>query len=99
MMNDNLIRGEGMKALIEKLGLLEAERFITLIKRDRFDYAKWREEFYKDKTLEDIFYEAAAFQAKEEEEEKAKKLPAKPVRRTARTPAAKRKTAKQLVPA
>ncbi len=98
-MDDNLIRGEGMKALIEKLGLLEAERFITLIKRDRFDYAKWREEFYKDKTLEDIFHEAAAFCAKEEEKEKAKKLPVKPAKRTARKPAAKRKTTKQLVPA
>jgi hypothetical protein len=106
MDDDGLIKCKGMEVLVEHLGLVEAGRFVTLIKRERFDYTKWREKFYEGKTLEQIFNEAVAFQAKENEEEKARKLPeksakAKPAARTVRKPAAKRKTAgrKQLVTA
>ncbi len=41
---DNSIRIAGMKALSEKLGVVDAERFISLISRENFDYTKWREE-------------------------------------------------------
>ncbi len=41
---DNSIRLAGMKILNEKLGTVDAERFISLISRENFDYTKWREE-------------------------------------------------------
>lgn len=44
MQTDNSIRLAGMKILSEKLGIVDAERFISLIIRENFDYTKWREE-------------------------------------------------------
>lgn len=44
MQTDNSIRLAGMKILSEKLGVVDAERFFSLINRENFDYTKWREE-------------------------------------------------------
>lgn len=72
MKNDTLLRVEGMKALMDKLGLVEAERFIMLVKREPFDYTQWRENQFNDKTIETIFAEAAALRAETESREKKK---------------------------
>ena len=45
MLTDTVLRDSGMKILKENLGLMEAERFITLILREPFDYTKWRQNF------------------------------------------------------
>jgi hypothetical protein len=42
MRTDAEIRLAGMNALINVLGLVEAERFIAGVSRDRFDYTEWR---------------------------------------------------------
>ena len=42
--DDILIRG--MKALTEKLGAIDAQRFISIIRRERFDYTEWRQEYF-----------------------------------------------------
>jgi len=42
MKTDAEIRLQGMQALIVSLGLVEAERFLTALSRDRFDYTDWR---------------------------------------------------------
>ncbi len=42
MRTDAEIRQEGMKALIQVLGTVEAERFIATLSRERFDYTEWR---------------------------------------------------------
>lgn len=36
------IRIAGMQALISALGLVEAERFMVAVSRDRFNYTEWR---------------------------------------------------------
>jgi hypothetical protein len=36
------LRNEGMKILINHLGRVEAERFISLIIREPFDYTEWQ---------------------------------------------------------
>ena len=36
------IRVKGMQALIDVLGLVDAERFIAANSRDRFNYTEWR---------------------------------------------------------
>ena len=43
MRSDAIIRVEGMKALMNNLGKVDAERFVSLIIREPFDYTKWRE--------------------------------------------------------
>ena len=42
MKTETEIRMEGMRALIGKLGLIEAESFLIAVSRDRFDYTEWR---------------------------------------------------------
>ncbi len=40
---DALVREEGIQALIQALGHVDAERFVALLSRDSFDYTKWRQ--------------------------------------------------------
>lgn len=54
MRTDNIIKREGFEALFEKLDLVEAERFIALIKRDNFDYTEWRKNLWEDMTVEEL---------------------------------------------
>ncbi len=65
MKPDTVIKTEGMKILIEHLGKVEAERFITLIIREPFDYTKWRKGLWEEKTVEEINEEAMAYRARE----------------------------------
>ena len=46
-MNDNILRADGMNILIEKLGAVNAEKFIYLVKKDKLDYTKWQQGLYK----------------------------------------------------
>ena len=54
MRTDAVIRQEGMDVLIEKLGKVDAERFITLIIREPFDYTKWLENLFEDLTVREL---------------------------------------------
>ncbi len=58
MRTDTIILHEGMKALREKLDIVEAEKFISLILRENFDYTEWQRDLWKDKTVDEIFYAA-----------------------------------------
>ena len=40
------LRDEGMKILINNLGHVEAERFISLIIRNPFDYTEWQRNLF-----------------------------------------------------
>ena len=48
------IRMKGMQALISALGLLEAERFLVAVSRDKFDYTEWRRNGLPEMTIEEI---------------------------------------------
>lgn len=63
MKTDAVIRNEGMKLLIEHLGKVEAERFITLIIREPFDYTKWRSNLWEGKPVKEISEEAMKYRA------------------------------------
>ncbi len=54
MRSDTIIKHEGYAAIFDKLDLLEAERFITLIRRDKFDYTLWRKNLFVDISVEEI---------------------------------------------
>jgi hypothetical protein len=43
---DAEIKALGFQVLTQYLGLVEAERFITLIQREKFDYMRWRQTLY-----------------------------------------------------
>ena len=51
----------GFACLVEKLGIVDAERFVAMIKRDSFDYTIWRREYFDKMDLEQISTEAAAY--------------------------------------
>ena len=43
MTNNAVLLDKGIKCLTEKLGILEAEQFIYVLKSQSFDYTEWRE--------------------------------------------------------
>ena len=43
------IMNRGMKCLTDHMGIVEAERFISVIIRERFDYTKWQREYFDTK--------------------------------------------------
>jgi len=43
-MNEAVLMRTGMKVLIEELGHVEAERFISVLLREPFDYTEWRKD-------------------------------------------------------
>lgn len=59
MKNDSLILQEGMTALRNSLGLVDAEKFIHLIKIESFDYTEWQKSLWDGKTVSEIFDAAA----------------------------------------
>jgi len=61
MSTDAVIRTEGMNALIERLGMVEAERFVMLIRKDSFDYTKWRKNLFNDLSLEELSQKAKEY--------------------------------------
>ena len=51
---DNEIKSQGIEALISSLGEVQAERFISLILKEPFDYTKWQKKLWPNKTIEEI---------------------------------------------
>jgi hypothetical protein len=51
---DTEIKIDGTRALLNTLGEVEAERYISLIKREPFDYTRWQRDLWKEKTVEEI---------------------------------------------
>jgi hypothetical protein len=54
MRTDTEIRTEGLRALTEALGPVEAERFVTLMLREPFDYTKWQRDLWPERTVENL---------------------------------------------
>ena len=43
-----------MRILSEQMGLVEAERFISLILREPFNYTEWQENMYEGVSVEEL---------------------------------------------
>ena len=58
MMNNNITTAEiverGYGCLFEHLGTIETERFISYILSERFDYTKWRREYFGKASVEEL---------------------------------------------
>ena len=61
---DNEIKIQGVDALIKSLGEVQAERFISLILREPFDYTEWQKKLWTNKNIEGISSRAMNYQTK-----------------------------------
>ena len=62
MTNNIALLDRGIKCLTEKLGMLEVEQFIYLLKSQPFDYTEWRKtNLCPGMTLEEISIAAEAY--------------------------------------
>jgi hypothetical protein len=49
-----------MRILAEKLGIIEAERFITLVLREPFDYTDWQRNLYGNIGVKELYDKVVA---------------------------------------
>ena len=61
MRTDNVVRREAMDVLIATLGAVDAERFISMVKRDTFDYTEWQRGQWNNMTIEEIHATATEY--------------------------------------
>jgi hypothetical protein len=61
MRNSTVLKDEGMRVLCEHLGIVEAERFIALLRREPFDYTEWRQGLFADVPLDKFLSDAQAY--------------------------------------
>lgn len=54
MLTDTVLKRKGFDVLSEAFGLVDAERFISLVLREPFDYTEWQRDLYKDVSLDDF---------------------------------------------
>ncbi len=64
MRSDYEICDEGLRILLDKMDVVEAERFITLIKQDKFDYTEWRKKLFEGMSVEEICRKGGEFSKK-----------------------------------
>ena len=58
MITDSEIQQEGLRALVDQLGEVGAERFITLLLREPFDYTEWRKNLWVDIPVRELSEQA-----------------------------------------
>ena len=61
MVSNTVLKDHGMRVLSEQLGLVEAERFIALMRCEPFDYTEWRQRLYVDVPLDTFLSDAQKF--------------------------------------
>ncbi len=61
MMTDTEIKLVGVRALTDALGEVNAEKFISLVMREPFDYTEWQQDLWEDRSTEEISRSAMAF--------------------------------------
>jgi len=59
-MTNTVLRNVGFKILIDKLGNVDAEKFIALLIKEPFDYTEWQKEILDDMTISEISEKAMA---------------------------------------
>lgn len=63
---ENEIKVQGIDALIKALGMVNAERFISLINREPFDYTEWHKDLWKGMSVEEVSHMAMRLREQEE---------------------------------
>ena len=61
MRSDTEIKNQGLTILTDFLGEVEAEKFISLMIKEQFNYTDWQRSLWENKSLETIHEEAAEY--------------------------------------
>ena len=64
MLTDAEIKIKGFKILIENLGDVDAEKFISLINKEPFDYTQWQDSLWSDQTIDQVSEKAMDYRTK-----------------------------------
>ncbi len=64
MITDTEIKIKGFEILVDTLGKVDAERFISLMMREPFDYTKWHRTLWEGKTVAQISRAASELRRK-----------------------------------
>lgn len=67
MITDTEIKIKGLEILVDTLGKVDAERFISLIMREPFDYTKWHRTLWEGETVAQISRKAMSLRKKTSE--------------------------------
>ena len=62
MMNDTLLSQSVIKCLIANFGVVQTERFISLVIKEPFDYTEWQRSLFSEMSVEDIFNAATSWE-------------------------------------
>lgn len=64
MSNTVEIMNKGISCLLQQLGVVETEKFISAINREKFDYTKWQRHLFEDMTFDEMNDAAVDFAKK-----------------------------------
>jgi hypothetical protein len=53
-LSEQELRKQAIEALAEKLGPVEALRFLALVSREPFDYQQWRKEYFSGYSVDEL---------------------------------------------
>ncbi len=65
MITDAEIKQKGIHILAQYLGDVEAERFVAVMQRDRFDYTQFRQSMDEELSIDEISVKAMALRGDE----------------------------------
>jgi BMFP domain-containing protein YqiC len=54
LLNEQELRKQAVEALAEKLGPVEALRFLALVSREEFDYQQWRKKYFSRYNVDEL---------------------------------------------
>ena len=64
MLTDTEIKRKGFRALIEKLGDVDAEKFIKLLSKESFDYTLWQSTLWEEQSVKQLSEKAMQYKSK-----------------------------------
>jgi len=64
MLTDTEIKRKGFMALIEKLGDVNAEKFIKLLSKEPFDYTLWQSTLWEEQSVKQVSEKAMQYKSK-----------------------------------
>ena len=68
------LKSKGMRCLIDKLGIVDAEAFIAAVIREQIDYTKWQQEYYDAMEPGEFMEKAYKYSAEKPYEGKGKEV-------------------------
>ena len=64
-MNEAVLTQNVIKCLIKNFGVIETERFISIVIKELFDYTVWQRNLFDDMTVDEIFAATSAWKKRD----------------------------------